>query len=167
MLKKGFVLLIVLGLLFSAAAVFAIDPEESTIQSVEIEDFGYMMRFTDGRLNQWDLVAPVAVYYNRAMVPKLDADGVLILLADGRKEYVDQVVSLDLWGLHPETGFVDHLLHMPIDEVHAMIEAATEPMELATAFGYQIGYSPEGGGWYWVTAPPDGSGNSYVFKWQE
>ena len=170
MVKKLFILLVVLGMMFSTALVFAADPEEaeeSTIQSVDIQDHGFMMRYTDGRLNQWDLIAPVAVYYTSMMLPEVDESGIPILLADGRENIVNTVVSLDLWGLHPDTGNIDHLINVPLDELHAMATAATGPGEIVSALGYQVGYAPDFGGWYWVSAPPDAEGNVYMFKWQE
>jgi hypothetical protein len=115
--------------------------------------------FDDGRLNKFDIDAPVAIFYTTEAMPQMNASGGWGWTEEGEMIYEDVIVSLDLYGFLPGKSTIDHISCCPMAELNAMVNSATSDLILWQRDGYTLGYSVSG--YFWVTAP-----NGYTFAWE-
>jgi hypothetical protein len=140
----GVILLLSLGVLGVALA------QDGGVIFVQTDSYGLVPMINDGRLNGFDLAAPVAVYYTYNTVPQPDGTN-------------GQVVSgIELLRIEPVTGNGQLALDVPLATLKKMIgnnKAATFEEN-----GFTLSYSPSG--WFSIEAPPDAEGKVYTFGWQ-
>jgi hypothetical protein len=143
-------------LLVSAGVVLAQsdEPSEGMIW-VYTEDYGRIPMFTDGRLNAFDLAAPVAVYYtaHEERFPNAPT----ISVADG----------VQLLAIDPVTSEGNLVLDVPVEEIRNAIDehlVGTDGL-IAEQNGYSLHYAAPG--WFWVSAPADAEGKVYNFVWPD
>lgn len=159
MLRKSlFVLAVMAMLLVSASAVLA--QGGGKIIHFYDEDADTMLPlFDDGRVNAFDIDAPIAIFYEREAVLKLDENGDWTWDQD-MIVYEDRLVSLDLWARLPGYETFQKIECCPIDQLIATVDAATQDMILMQKHGYTLGYSVSG--YFWVTGP-----DGYYFYWEK
>lgn len=159
MLRKSLLVLGVLALLLlGASAVLA--QGGGKIMHVYDEDAERVLPlFDDGRVNAFDIDAPIAIFYVREAVVKLDENGDWEW-NDDMIVYEDVIQSLDLWAKLPNHETFQQIMCCPIEELNATVNAATQDTVLLNRDGYTLGYSTTG--YFWVTGP-----NGYYFVWEK
>ena len=133
-----FIKWLVLVVATSAIGVGAISAEED------------VPAISDGRVNSWDLAAPVIVYCEFEHPDTSDTD--LSIL-----DYIE------LWGVNPD-GYFEQVLIESAEE----IDAAGVPTGTSVLLGSGNGYSlyRETDGSFTATAPGDAEGKVYSFNWE-
>lgn len=146
-----FVLLTGLVLLVSAGVARAADPPVITVPT---EDYGNVLMINDGRLNGFDVAAPVAVYYKYDTVRQVDGKDLRVLR------------GIELLAIQPKTNIGQLVMDVPITDIVNVIDTSkdAEGLLIAEENGYSLYYSKAN--WFWVTAPPDKEGKVYTFEWQ-
>ena len=158
MLRKSLLLLAIMALLLTSASVVL--AQGGKVVNVYIEDEEvWLPMFPDGRINAFDIDAPIAIFYEREAVQKLDENGDWEW-NDGMIVYEDVLVSLDLWAKLPGYETFQKISCCPINELNATVNAATEDLILMQRDGYTFGYSVSG--YFWVTGP-----DGYYFYWEK
>lgn len=118
------------------------------VGALQAQDAENVPTIADGRVNSWDLAAPVAVYCHFSYPY---ADDVNMGVFD----------NLELWGL---TGDQFELVAtVTAAEIKAAGSAPSAPTLLTTARGYSLYREPDGS--FTVTAAPDAEGKVYSFNW--
>ncbi|MCC6616100.1 MAG: hypothetical protein IT320_21700 [Anaerolineae bacterium] len=131
---------VVIALMGMAVGIVSADDEEIVLPSID-----------DGRVNNFDIAAPVAVFCEFTYPYADDTDaGVLD--------------SIQLWGL---TGADDGLFHEVATISAAQIDAAsassTQPVLLSNTYGYSVYLEADGS--FRLVAAPDAEGKVYEFSW--
>lgn len=142
--KTLFAVLLVVVALFSATFAFA-----------DGDEVGPMIN--DGRLNAFDINAPVAVYRESVTVPLLDENGIQIWQeVDGvyQLEYQDQFSGYGLWA-YTSDGSIDKIAEVSA----AQIDAAVGMSTLVQVEGYSVTYDAATSTFTVVAA------NGYSFSW--
>jgi hypothetical protein len=147
MSKKWLVGLLVVGVLALSAFSAALAQEDTTVP-VEIPDLGRVLMFRDGRVNAFDMAAPVAIYYTHETLTR--SDGSSIAVPNG----------IRLLAIEPETGNGQLVLDAELDEIEQLASGAVNSL---SNDGFSLRYRA---GTFWVTAPPDDEGKVYNFIWQ-
>jgi hypothetical protein len=115
---------------------------------------GWVLAFRDGRLNNFDLSAPVAIYYTSHTV--WPGTGPTMSVPDG----------VQLLAIDPVTNNGNLVLRITADEIRDRIsEMGSEDYLVAEANGYSLHYAEPG--WFWVAAPTDYEGKVYIFLWPD
>jgi hypothetical protein len=152
MLRKGLLALFVVLFLAGAGVVTAQDDDHLTWVHT---DYGWVRMINDGRLNGFDIAAPVAVFYTHHSVQPPFAD-MPMTVTDG----------IQLLAIDPATNQGVEVVRMSSEEILAAIaESGGGDVVLAQSNGYTLNYSASG--WYWVAAPPDREGKVYSFVWPD
>ncbi len=156
MLRKGLVVLVVL----LAVTTPVLAQGGGKITHEYNEDLDAMLPlFDDGRLNAYDIDAPIAVFYDTDSRPRLEANGNWVW-KDNMIVYDEFVVSLDLYARLSGSDSFQKIMCCPIEELNAQVAAATHDLVLMEREGYRLGYSVSG--YFWVSAP-----NGYFFAWKK
>lgn len=134
--------------LSAVTAVLADDELDEGMDWVYTEDYGRIPMFTDGRINAFDLAAPVVIYYTDETVTTPDGGS---LLAPG---------GIELLAVEPVTNQGYLVLDADVAELEQLASGAVDSIG---ANGYSLHYSS---GWFWVTAPADAEGKIYSFTWE-
>lgn len=154
MSRKLLLVLVTLVMAFSATTAFA---GGNTGQEY-IEDVGLVPVFTDGRINKFDIMAPVAIFVKSAHVFELDENGDQIWDANGDPLYQDVLNRLEFWGIVPGSDSVDKVLEVMCSDVRASI--ASGEVLTKSANGYNFHFNPATET-FTLTAP----GWGYAFSW--
>jgi hypothetical protein len=147
MLKKWLLGLLVVSALVLGAVTMALAQDDTTVP-VDLPDFGRVLMFRDGRINAFDMAAPVAIYYTHETVSR--SDGSTIAVPNG----------IQLLAIEPETGNGRLVLDAEVDELEDLADGAVSSI---SNDGFILRYRS---GTFWVTAPPDNEGKVYNFIWQ-
>lgn len=133
-------------LVVSANAVAFAGEGDTTI--FDTEDYGAVLMLADGRLNSFDVAAPVAIF------------NTITTVADDELGYVDTVTGLQLLSIDPETNN-----GVPVLEVDAaqIAELLAGDVETLSNNGFTLSYAD---GYFRVTAPADTEGKVYSFTWE-
>ncbi len=111
----------------------------------------------DGRLNSFDLTAPVAVYYRRADVPEwvatTDEDGETVY----EQRMTQEISAISVWAIDGN-GVGQEAMLVPMSEVSAAIASGASTL-IAQQNGITLGYSASG---YLYIATLGG----YTFAWE-
>jgi hypothetical protein len=155
-MRKGILFLVLAALLLvSAGLVLAQDGDDDGLISVYTEDYGHIAMFTDGRLNAFDLAAPVAIYYTKHN--ELRPNAPTISVVDG----------IEVLAINPVTRNGELALHLTNEEIRNLVEQAgdVDCSCLIERNGYSLHYSRSG--WFWVETPPDREGKVYTYTWED
>jgi hypothetical protein len=117
--------------------------------------------FTDGRVNAYDVAAPVAVFYTYETQRLLDENGQPAFNEDGSQAYADVATGLELFAID-EDGNGHSILQLSEAEIQAALDAGETTF---TGNGFQLNIGADG--WYWLTGPTDWEGKSYSFSWDD
>jgi hypothetical protein len=158
MLKKV-LLLIVLLFVVGAVIVAAQEDEErpSGLMWVNTgeDEYGWVQAFRDGRLNNFDLSAPVAIYYSYYTVDPTTESTYTV--PDG----------IQLLAIDPVTNNGSPILTVPVEEIRHMIDEHLLGADglVAEQDGFSLHYAAPG--WFWVETPADEEGKVYTFQWPD
>jgi hypothetical protein len=148
--KKLSILLLTGFLLLMVSAVKGAD---APLVPVTTDTYGVIDKLDDGRLNGYDVGAPVAIYYKYDAVKK----------ADGKTYNV--LRGIEMLGIDKKTNAGYLILDAAVDHIAGDVKDANKKdVTIVDKNGYTLNYSPSG--WFWVTTPPDAEGKVYTFKWQ-
>ncbi|MCC6616148.1 MAG: hypothetical protein IT320_21940 [Anaerolineae bacterium] len=131
------VLLLVVVLALGVGVVQAQDEEEN------------VPTISDGRVNSWDIAAPVVVY---CTFEYPNPDDVNAGVFD----------TIELWGATGEDEF-QLVATVTADEIEAAGVDAESSTVLTSAFGYSLYRAADGS--FTVAAAPDAEGKVYSFNW--
>ncbi len=111
------------------------------------EDAGRLLVINDGRINSWEVAAPVAIYYTWDMV------------IGGEGSIVPQATGIELLGINAD-GEGELVLTASLDDLQTLADGSAAYLE---ADGYRLYYVD---GSFTVIAPPDYEGKTYSFTWE-
>ncbi len=168
MLRFSLSMLFILALLVGGSVMLAQQPDHmdchNDIHTVEDDDSGIPVSiFTDCRVNNTDLAAPVVVYYTWDLKPVLDDNGNQLWGENGGLAYEDVITGIDVNMIDLNTGFINNAFHVSTEEIAATVAAQGSDCCLATNGAVSLHYSDSG--WFWVEAP-DREGKLYTFQWE-
>jgi hypothetical protein len=156
-MAKRLVLVVLAGLLLVSFGIAL--AEEPPVITVLTEEYGEITKINDGRLNGFDVAAPVAVYYKYDTVQTP---------GDWKATFYEEKVlrGLELLAIDPETNAGYLVMEVPAQTLINAIDKGghREGMLLASQNGYNLYYSKAN--WFWISTPPDKEGKVYTFKWQ-
>jgi hypothetical protein len=157
MLKRALFLFVIV---LSVGVVLAQDdggPNRTGLMSVNTgeDDYGWVLAFRDGRLNNFDLSAPVAIYYSYETIHP--TTGPTYTLPTG----------IQLLAIEPVTNNGQEVFTVPVEEIRHVIDEHLlgEDGVIYEQNGYSLHYAEPG--WFWVAAPPDREGKVYSFVWPD
>lgn len=132
-----------MALVFSALAVAVIGVGAAAAQ----EHNGVI---ADGRVNSWDLAAPVAVYCTFENPDIEDPD-------------YSEFSGIELWGINEDSeGRL--ILTVDAETISEVGVDADEALEIASAEGFTLYRNADGS--FAVIAPADFEGKTYSFSWE-
>ncbi|MBI1259725.1 MAG: hypothetical protein GC204_19840 [Chloroflexi bacterium] len=114
-----------------------------------------LAHFTDGRVNAYDIAAPVAIFYNTESRQVFDDNGQPIFNDDGTVQYRDVPTSISFYGIDSEGNIYD-VMTVTTAQV---TEALANEQSTFVSQGFMLGIGS--GGWYFV------SGHGYSFEWDD
>jgi hypothetical protein len=154
-MRKGVLFLLLAALLLVSAGVVLAQDEPDEGMMWVYSDYGRIPMFTDGRLNAFDLAAPVAIYYTAHQVQFTDAP--TISVPDG----------VQLLAIDPVTKAGNLVLDVPVEEIRHMIDEELVGADgvIAEQNGYSLHYAAPG--LFWVATPADFEGKVYSYVWPD
>jgi hypothetical protein len=132
----------------SVSAVTVAFAQDSSVGYADTPDYGTVMIIHDGRLNEFDVAAPVAVYNTYQSVT--NSDGTIQEVPNG----------IELLAIDQTTNEGKLVLSADLAALQQLIGGAVASID---ANGYSLHYSA---GYFWVTAPADAEGKIYSFTWE-
>lgn len=149
--KLLFTLFLGFALMFVVTGVaFAQDDDDFT--RVFDEDMGWVGMLADGRLNAYDLDAPVAVYYTYPLLPG--------------GAFGSTITGIEVYSIDPRTGVGQPALTLSNTEISTLLNetGSAGDSHIAEANGVSLHYSTDG--YFWVTATAR-DGHTYSFEWPD
>lgn len=146
MSKNKLVGMLVVAVLSLSAVTAAFAQDD--VGFVSTSDYGTRMVLHDGRLNEFDVAAPAAVYYSYQSVT--NSDGTVQDVPSG----------IELLAIDPATNQGKLVLSADLAALQQLISGAVSSID---ARGYSLNYAS---GWFWITAPADAEGKVYSFTWE-
>lgn len=185
MAKKVGILIVVGVLMLGAIGVMAQDGPG--VIDVTLPDGSVAPVFTDGRINGFDIGAPLVVYYTAAdgtiadpnfaganLPAEFIFDAPLIALngtsttpvttaTDNNPANDGEIVTgLQLLAVDKATSNGNLVLEASVEDLFNLVN--TNDRTIADN-GYTLNYSPQSN-WFWVSAPADFEGKVYTFAWE-
>jgi hypothetical protein len=158
MLRKSLLAMLTVIMVFTGASVVLAGGGQ-VVRVWDEDADAYLPMFNDGRLNAFDIDAPVAVFYHKEPVVQMDPNGGW-KWKNGQMVYLDVIQSLDIYARLPGSANFQLVSCCPMEQLNATVNAATEDTILWQKDGYTLGYSVSG--WFWISAP-----NGYYFAWEK
>ncbi len=147
MFKRVCLLIVMVVLVAFAGSVGAQEDPGYPFDTTHVGDLQVGF-FTDGRVNAYQVAAPVAIYYSYSP-PRLTSDG----------STVRDVNGIELWTI--SDGIGQKAVSLPLTDIKATVTAAKEADALlASSAGFTLNHSPSG--YYWVSGP-----SGYNFTWSD
>jgi hypothetical protein len=156
---------LIIALMLAVGAVMAVEEEgDHDLKIITPEDETPFAMFVDGRLNAYDVAAPVVVFYTYAHQPLLDENGIQAWDNHGHPVWQDVVTGIEVLAVNQVTGGTDLVLNADLASIREAIESAGQDDCCLLENGpYSLHYSQSGR--FWVEAP-FGDGKTYSFDWQ-
>jgi hypothetical protein len=127
------------------------DDDEDDFTRVWDEDMGWVGMLDDGRLNAYDLDAPVAVYYTHPLLPG--------------GAFGSAITGIEVYAINPRTGVGQAVLTLTNTEISSLLtEEGLVDQNIAAENGVSLNYSADG--YFWVTATAR-DGHTYTFEWPD
>lgn len=180
MSKKAMILIMAAVLALSAFAVMAQDSDPGVI-NITLPDGQSVPVFTDGRLNAFDMAAPVVVYYTAAngtvVNPNFTSDTVDLVNNNGTTTDVNPTDNSNTSAQADVSGLINKLQVLAIDQFtsngNVVIEASVDDLQnLVTgsdssisSAGYSVKFDPKSN-YFWVQSPANFEGKTYTFAWK-
>lgn len=184
MSKKPLILIAIVVLALSAIGVMAQDDGPGVI-NVTLPDGSIAPVFTDGRINGFDIGAPLVVYYKAAdgtianpnfassnlpaeFVPETPItlwNGTTVVnnATDNNPANDGQMVTgVELLAIDNTTSNGVPVLEASVEDLFNLVSTRQNSI---TENGYTLNYSPQSN-WFWVSAPADFEGKVYTFAWE-
>jgi hypothetical protein len=165
------VLAIVMAL--SAIAVFAQDGPG--VIKVTLPDGQLVPVFTDGRINAFDIGAPVVVYYRSEAGDVLNpnfAGSSIMNIADASATPAGTTViqpspnslleSLQVLAIDQTTSNGNVVIEASVDDLQGLVNGQQDSI---AAGGYSLNYD-RNANWFWIQSPPNFEGKVYTFAWE-
>lgn len=111
-------------------------------------DYGTYPAIADGRINGFDIGAPVVVYYNYEAGKEPGTDGAI-------------PTGIVLLAVNQESNNGYPVLEATSDDIAAFLDGSITSL---SANGYTLNYTDAG--WFWISAPADSEGKVYTFAWE-
>jgi hypothetical protein len=140
-----------LALFFVVGIVGVVVAQDDGLVPVDSDNYGTIARFNDGRLNAFDIAAPVAVYYHYDPVPAYMGGPNL-----------DVLRSVQVWAYNPDLGTSQKVVDAPISTI-----LADEPNLVNDPFvvgGIALHHTDNG---YFTLQAPNADGTTYTFSWYD
>jgi hypothetical protein len=165
MLRNILSLLLVVALFASVGTVVAQEDEaDHELKVVNPEDEPQFAMFVDGRLNRYDVAAPVVVFYHYEPTPILNALGLPEYDEDGMMKWHDELTGIDVLRVDEATGAIDLALFADLDTIRAAADGAgSQDCCILENGPISLHYSQSG--WFWVEAP-EREDKIYTFAWE-
>ena len=176
--KKALILIMAAVLALSAVAVMAQDGPG--VINITLPDGKSVPVFTDGRLNAFDIAAPVVVYYTAAngtiVNPNFTTDPVDLVNANGTTTDVNTTNNVNTSAQANTDGLINKLEVLAIDQFtsngNVVIEASVNDLQnlvtgrdnTISASGYSVNFDPKSNN-FWVRSPANFEGKTYTFSW--
>jgi hypothetical protein len=144
MAKKGWIGLLLVVMVMSAAVASA-DP--GNVAQIET-DYGTFPAITDGRVNGFDIAAPVVVYYTYEEGKEPETDGAI-------------PNGIELLAVNPATNNGELVLRATSEDIQQLLDGSLDSL---TSNGYTLNYTDSG--WFWISAAADDEGKPYSFAWE-
>jgi hypothetical protein len=139
-----------LGLLAAGVLLLGVGAASANDTAVQIGEQLYIL---DGRVNSWDVAAPVAVYCQHES-PE----------ADNSDTDRDSLAGIELLAINASNNG-ELALRVDGTDIAAVGENPASATLLGSSNGYSLYRAP--GGSFYVVAPPDEEGKVYSFVWEE
>jgi hypothetical protein len=166
MLKKLLSLLLVVALLFGVGTVLAQQDEDVDhgfkVIRPDNEDTPTFATFKDGRINAYDIGAPLVIFYEYETVPVIGPDGNQAW-EGGRLAWEDKLAAIEVLSVD-QLGLVNLALRATVEDIQAAVETAGETDCCLIENGpVSLHYSESG--WFWVEGQYH-DGKPYTFQWE-
>jgi hypothetical protein len=148
MSKKLWIGLLAVVVLAFSVAPMALAQDDDGLTRAFDQDFGWIARFTDGRINAYDLAAPVAIYYTYETAS--GPNGGTIQVPNG----------LELLAIQPVTNTGELAANVSTEQLEQLVNGTVDVID---AGGFSLYYTS---GWFWLTAPADAEGKVYNVSWE-
>lgn len=146
MVKKVWVGIVLAAVILSTAVASA-----STGKVIQVPtDTATLSAIDDGRINAFDIGAPVVVYYDTQAVTL--ADNTIVHAPNG----------IDLLAVNQATNNGDLVLHASTADIQKLLNGSESTL---SSNGYTLNYNSKNG-WFWISAPADSEGKVYTFAWE-
>ncbi|MEO8610295.1 MAG: hypothetical protein ABI690_20535 [Chloroflexota bacterium] len=181
MSKKALIVIMAAVLAVGALSVMAQDGPG--VININLPDGKSVPVFTDGRLNAFDLAAPVVVYYTAAngsivnpdytsgTQPDLSnlnftttADMNLANTTSATTTQPDSnglIDKLEVLAIDPATSNGDLVLNPTVDDLLSLVSGSKNSI---AAQGYSVNFDPKSN-YFWVQSPANFEGKVYTFAW--
>lgn len=154
-----------IGLLITIAAIGVIGVTSTAAQgetiTIDSEEYGSIALFTDGRVNNADIDAPVIIYYTSETVPVRDEQGEFVWGKDGIF-YQNIYTGIELLTVKAD-GAAELVLYASADDIRTA--QAADLSQIVGAYGYSLNFGENG--WFWVSGPANSEGKVYTFSWDD
>jgi hypothetical protein len=151
MLRRMLIALLTLVILVGAVQI--VTAQDDDLVPVESEDYGIIQRFDDGRLNAFDLDAPVAIYYDYRSVPHFTGGpGTEVLRA------------VEIWAYDPETETSQQVIYAPILDIRADTPDRVDDPFVVNGGAFQLHRALDG---RFIVTAPGYDGATYTFEWYD
>jgi hypothetical protein len=186
MTKKLLILAAVVVLALSAIGVMAQDGPG--VIDITLPDGSVAPVFTDGRINGFDIGAPLVVYYKAAdgtiadpnfasanlpaefafdaPLTALNGDTTATTVTSANDSNPlndgDVVTGLQLLAIDKATANGVPVLEASVEDLFNLVSTNDRTI---SENGYTLNYSPQSN-WFWVSAPADFEGKVYTFAWE-
>ena len=174
MTKK--VLIAVMAAVLALTAIGVMAQDGPGVIDITLPDGSIVPVFTDGRLNAFDLAAPVVVYYtapNGTIVnPNYTTDQVDQVNLDSanavNKNTTTQpdpnglIDKLQVLAIDPATSNGNLVMEVPVNDLFSLVTGSENNI---SAKGYSVNFDPKSN-YFWVQAPANFEGKVYTFAWR-
>jgi len=144
---------VLVGVMALASVIPALADEET----VNIDDLPHI---ADGRLNAFDLAAPVVIYYTQDQVQLFDDAGQPLWGDNGGYAYENVITGLEIVGVNAD-GTTYSLASLTTEAINDLLADGETSLDLN---GFQLDILTDG---YLLVAPADAEGKVYSFEWED
>lgn len=182
MSKKAWIVMIIGILALSALGVMAQD--QPGVINFQVPDGPLVPVFTDGRINAFDIGAPVVVYYRsqtgEVLNPNIAGPSFLgdLSLDPNAGIQAGSAIAAGAASVQPGPNtLLESVQVLAIDQAtsngNVVIEASVDDLRALvngqqnsiSSNGYSLNYD-RSSNWFWVQSPPNFEGKVYTFAWE-
>lgn len=174
--RKAWSAVLAIVMVLSAIVVFAQDGPG--VVKITLPDGAEVPVFTDGRINAFDIGAPVVIYYTAQNGTVLNP--FFSERSTGEQNPVDMdfaftdpavdtfvnpgsiLDSVQLLAVDPVTSNGNLVMEASVDDLRSLVTGGNNRI---TENGYTLNYNREAN-WFWVSTPANFEGKVYTFAWE-
>jgi hypothetical protein len=171
--KKVWIGVLAIVMALSAIAVFAQDGPG--VINVTLPDGQIVPVFTDGRINAFDIGAPVVVYYRSeagdvlnpnfagsSIMNNVDASATPVGTTVIQPSPNSLLESLQVLAIDQTTSNGNVVIEASVDDLQDLVAGQQNSI---AASGYSLNYD-RNANWFWIQSPPNFEGKVYTFAWE-